>query len=201
MRVTKEKAAEHRAAIVEAAARLFRDRGFDGVGVAEIMQAAGLTHGGFYGHFASKDALAAEACGSAFTQGIGRFAARAADAGLAGYVATYLTAEHRDRRGGGCPMAAFATEIGHQDPQVQAAFAEGLAGFIDAVAARLPAAGDDATAADGHDDETRRARAIGLLAAMVGGMALARATAEASPKLSAEILEAVKVDLQPVAAS
>src|SRR5687768_14918347 len=76
VKVTKEQAAAHRAAIVAAAGRLFRERGFDGVGVAEITRAAGLTHGGFYGHFASKDALAAEACGQAFAESLARLEAR-----------------------------------------------------------------------------------------------------------------------------
>ncbi|WP_247896718.1 TetR/AcrR family transcriptional regulator [Azospirillum argentinense] len=75
MKVSKEKAAENRAAIVKAAGRLFRERGFDKVGVAEITKAAGLTHGGFYGHFASKDALAAEACEAAFAESLGRLPA------------------------------------------------------------------------------------------------------------------------------
>src|SRR4051812_19398836 len=119
MRVSKEKAAQHRAAIVAAAARLFRTRGFDGVGVAEISRAAGLTHGGFYGHFASKDALAGEACEHAFAAGIGRLSESGP---LADYIASYLTERHRDRRDGGCPMAALATQIPRQDETVEERF-------------------------------------------------------------------------------
>src|SRR4051794_35553442 len=113
MKVTKEKAAQHRAAIVEAAGRLFRVHGFDGVSVAEIMKAAGLTHGGFYGHFASKEALAAEACGHAFATSLSRVQGSedASGGGLEAYVAGYLSERHRDRNDGGCPMAAYATEV------------------------------------------------------------------------------------------
>lgn len=186
MRVTKEKAAAHRAAIVTAASRLFRQRGFDGVGVAEIMKAAGLTHGGFYGHFASKEALAAEACGEAFVHSMNRLQPRADD--ILGYLESYLSELHRDRPGKGCPMAAFADEIARQSTPVQSAFTTGTAQFIDALAQRLaPLTNEDAAG--------RRRRAIAVLAAMVGGMALARATAGTSPELSAEILAAVRAQL------
>src|SRR3954470_22008673 len=135
MKVTKEKAAEHRAAILKAACRLFRERGFDGVGVAEITREAGLTHGGFYGHFASKDALAAEACEYAFSAGTIRLSESAA---LPDYVASYLTERHRDRGDGGCPMAALATQIPRQDETVEASFADGVAAYLEAMEQRLP---------------------------------------------------------------
>ena len=113
MKVTKEQAAAHRAAIVAAAGRLFRERGFAGVGVAEITRAAGLTHGGFYGHFASKDALAAEACGQAFAESLALLQARLdrPDGDLLRYLDSYLSERHRDRRDGGCPMAARAVQF------------------------------------------------------------------------------------------
>lgn len=190
MRVTKEKAAEHRAAIVTAASRLFRQRGFDGVGVAEIMKAAGLSHGGFYGHFASKEALAAEACGDAFVHSMTRLQPGAAD--ILDYLDSYLSELHRDRPDKGCPMAAFADDIARQSTPVQSEFTTGTAQFIDALVLRLaPFQNEDAAA--------RRSRAIAILAAMVGGMALARATAGTSPELSAEILASVRAQLDRTA--
>jgi TetR/AcrR family transcriptional repressor of nem operon len=180
MKVTREKAAEHRAAIVQAAANLFRARGLSGVGVAEIMQAAGLTHGGFYGHFKSKDALAAEACSAAFNEGLARVAA---DSDLAGYVARYFTKAHRDRRDGGCPMVALGSEITHQEREVQAKFAEGIASYIAGIEGLLR------RTAPAADAETVRAEAIITVATLVGGMILARATAETQPDLSTEILD------------
>jgi TetR/AcrR family transcriptional repressor of nem operon len=195
VKVTKEQAAAHRAAIVAAAGRLFRARGFDGVGVAEITRAAGLTHGGFYGHFASKDALAAEACGQAFAESLERLESRlgSPDGDLLRYIDSYLSERHRDRRDGGCPMAAYGTEIPHQGEAVQARFAEGVGRFVAALAARLPALESD-------PDERRR-RAITLVAALVGGLALARATAQSAPELSTEILASVREQLGELLAS
>ncbi|MBP2231043.1 TetR/AcrR family transcriptional repressor of nem operon [Azospirillum agricola] len=189
MKVSKEKAAENRAAIVKAAGRLFRERGFDKVGVAEITKAAGLTHGGFYGHFASKDALAAEACEAAFAESLNRLPADevSPDGALDAFLTRYLSELHRDRPDGGCPMSIFAMEVGRLDPAVQERFGVGVERFLEVVAQRLP---------DGEADETgRRARAIAIVSALVGGMALARATARAEPELSAEILAALRDQL------
>lgn len=182
MKVTREKATAHRAAIVKAAADLFRARGLGGVGVAEIMQAAGLTHGGFYGHFKSKDALAAEACSAAFTEGLERVAK---DTDLASYVARYFTKAHRDRRDGGCPMVALGSEIGHQDRDVQAKFADGIAAYVAGIEDLIGRSGGD------QDPGAVRAEAIATVAALVGGMILARATAETLPEFSSEIMDVV----------
>jgi TetR/AcrR family transcriptional regulator, transcriptional repressor for nem operon len=180
MKVTREKAAAHRAAIVKAAADLFRARGLDGVGVAEIMQSAGLTHGGFYGHFKSKNALAAEACLAAFNEGLERVAA---DESVAGYVARYFSTTHRDRRDGGCPMAALGSEIAHQEQEIQAKFAEGIAAYIAGIEDLLRRTGAE------NEPDAVRAEAIATVASLVGGMILARATAQVQPELSAEIMD------------
>ena len=105
MRVSREQMKEHRERVLAAAAELFRERGLAGVGVAEIMEAAGMTHGGFYRHFDSKDDLAAEACGRAFDDALERLERKRAD--LARYTDSYLTERHRDQPGGGCPIACF----------------------------------------------------------------------------------------------
>ncbi|HEX3501354.1 MAG TPA: helix-turn-helix domain-containing protein, partial [Stellaceae bacterium] len=116
MRVTKEKAAENRERIVAAASRLFREKGFDGVGLDAIMQRAGLTHGGFYRHFGSKDELAAEAV----SRGLAVAAARQdAYPSLADLVAGYLSPAHRDNCGGGCVVAALGPDIARQGPAVR----------------------------------------------------------------------------------
>ena len=184
MKVSKQQAAEHRAAMVDAAARLFRERGFDGVAVAEITRAAGLTHGGFYGHFASKEALAEEACVHSFAEALERM-------GVAGdldrYLDTYLSPRHRDARGDGCPMAALAAEIPRREEGLQDRFAAGVAAYVAALADELRRAG--LTAAEARE------RALLTLAALVGGMALARATAAAAPDLSAEFLATLRREL------
>src|SRR5579859_3528564 len=108
MRVTREKAAEHRDAIVAAASRLFRQKGFDGVGLDAIMEAAGLTHGGFYRHFGSKDDLVAAAVAHGLDKSMEW---RAALPSPADYVPSYLSPKHRDARAAGCVMAALGPDI------------------------------------------------------------------------------------------
>lgn len=193
MKVSKERAAENRAAIVAAAGRLFRERGFDKVGVAEITRAAGLTHGGFYGHFASKDALAIEACGAAFQQSLDRLPADEAspDGALNAFLDRYLSDPHREHPEAGCPMSVFAMEVARLDPALQAGFGAGVERFLDAVERRLP----DRVA----DPEDRRARAVAIVSALVGGMALARATARGAPELSAGILAALREQVRALA--
>ena len=152
-RVSRETAATHRKAMVRAASRLFRARGLDGVGVAEITRAAGLTHGGFYGHFASKEALAAEAVGAAFEEGRVRLETRGLEAWLRGY----LSRGHRDRPDEGCPLLAFPSPHARLPDEVATELAGGAARLLDAVAERLPAL-------DGEDAESRARRAAALLA-------------------------------------
>lgn len=189
MKVNKETAAKHRAAIVAEASSLFRERGFDGVGVAEIMQAAGLTHGGFYGHFASKDALAAEASAKAFADGAARVAK---DKDLNAYLSRYLTDRHRDASGSGCPMAALAAEIERREAPVQAEFTAGIKDYVAAIEALLQRSGG------GKPAEIRR-RALVLTAAVVGGMTLARASAATDPGFSGDILNALRAELPDLA--
>src|SRR4051794_15051251 len=93
--------AEHRQTILEAASRLFRAHGFEAVTVAQVMQAAGLTHGGFYGHFRSKDDLIAQALAHVLASGV------AAEGDLAAYASAYLSPRHRDDMAGGCPTAGL----------------------------------------------------------------------------------------------
>ena len=185
MKVTKEKSAEHRAALIETAARLFRERGVDGVGVAEISKAAGLTHGALYGQFASKQALVAEALAHGLASGHARMTAPRPHGAptLSDYLDAYLALGHRDNLAGGCAMAASASEIVRQDEAVSARFAEGFEQMVGLVQATLAATTPTA------DD---RARALTITAAMIGGVAIARAAAKSRPDLSDEIMAAVR---------
>ena len=187
-KVSKAKAADHRAAIVRVASRLFRARGVRAVGVAEITREAGLTHGGFYGHFASKEALAAEAIAAAFADGRARLEAH----GVAGHLRGYLSRFHRDHPDEGCPILAFAGSGGRADEGVEAALGEGAAALIDAIADRLPAAIAAPSA--------RRAEAMRLLALAVGAQVLARALAAREPALSEAVLVAARADALGVVA-
>lgn len=178
MRISKEQAKENHDRVVAAASELFRARGFDGVAVNEVMGAAGFTHGGFYNHFASKEALAAEAVESAFRE-MAAVRERAPD--LAQMLRGYLSRAARRAPGKSCPAAALAGDVGRQSDAVRAAFAEGLEQMIASVEERLPPGARHGLA--------RRDRAISLVARMVGALALARSAPESSP-LADELLEA-----------
>ncbi|CAN7354783.1 TetR/AcrR family transcriptional regulator [Mesorhizobium sp. LjNodule214] len=171
MKVSREQMAENRRRILDVASLLFRDKGFDAVSVAEVMKAAGLTHGGFYGHFSSKDDLIAQTLAHVL----------AVEAGGGGdfraYVDAYLSPRHRDNAAGGCPTAGLAAAIRHQTPAARSAMTEGLRSQIDRIGKALP----ELDAAD------RRRVAIGSWAAMVGAVILARAIDD--PTLSDEVLE------------
>ena len=122
MKVSREQAAQNRERIVEAAAQLFRERGFDGIGVADLMKKAGLTHGGFYGHFSSKDDLIAEASARALTRSLAdwsKVADRASGDPLSAVAGAYLTSRHRDNPGAGCLLAALGPDVSRQGPAVR----------------------------------------------------------------------------------
>ena len=125
MRVSRKQVAENRRRILEAAGRLFRAKGFEAVTVAEVMQAAGLTHGGFYGHFSSKDDLIAQTLAHALLAGENRQRSRA-EIDLARYAAGYLSPRHRDDLAGGCPTAGLGAETIRQSPEARAAMTAGL---------------------------------------------------------------------------
>ncbi len=171
MRVSREQMAENRRTILDAASRLFRERGFDSVTVAEVMQAAGLTHGGFYGYFKSKDELIAGALADVLAK-------RPEPSGdLAAFAAGYLSPTHRDNRAIGCPTAALAAETVRLDGGARTEMTTGLKRQIERLSRIAP--GDNAI--------RQRQAAIGSWAAMVGAMILARVSDD--PALSSEVLD------------
>src|SRR5262249_36763984 len=124
----KEKAAQNRATLVETAARLFRERGIDGVGVAEIGKAAGLTHGALYAHFPSKEALAAEALEHGLQISHARMTSERDGRlpSLSELLDSYLSEEKRDDVANGCTLAASAGDIGRQDETISARYSDGF---------------------------------------------------------------------------
>ncbi|WP_280155752.1 TetR/AcrR family transcriptional regulator [Piscinibacter sp. XHJ-5] len=178
MKVTKAQAEANRAHIVETASQLFRERGYDGVGVADLMAAAGFTHGGFYKHFGSKTDLIAEstACGMAQTAALTGDGADPAE-----FVRQYLSREHRDSRATGCTMAALGGDAARQPDSVRAAFATGIESLI----AALSRGGDTAPATDASQT---RSRIVDLLSHAVGALVMSRACPDDSP-LAGELLE------------
>ncbi len=179
MKLSKEQAARNREQILDVASRLFRQRGIDAVSVAEVMDAAGFTHGGFYNHFADKGALAVEAVLATFEQSVSALE-RATTDGVDAYVKGYLSPAHRD--GDGCPATSLAPEAARH-PEVQAAYADGLEAMIEMFAEALARSGQVAA-------REARTQAVRKLSELVGALTLARAVRTAEPKLSNEILRA-----------
>jgi len=169
-----ETAAKHRR-ILEEAGRLFRERGFAGVSVGEIMKATGLTHGPFYNHFASKEALMAEALADLSSRTQADFDRIVAEQGIGAYLDLYLSRLHVDSAGAGCLMTALAADAA-KEPATRGAFTAHVKGAIDRLMRALPG--------------KRRAEAILALAAMVGAVTLARAVED--PALGDEILAATR---------
>lgn len=177
MRVTREQMAEHRQKILDAAGKLFRARGFEAVTVADVMQAAGLTHGGFYGHFKSKDELIAETLAQALKPAGGEI-------DLAAFTRRYLSPRHRDDFAGGCSTAGLGAETIRQAPAARAAMTAGLRATIERLSRGL----------EGESKGERRQAAIGNWSAMVGALVLARMSDDL--ELSDEILRETRTWLE-----
>lgn len=182
MRVSKEKAAEHRHRIVAAAARLFRERGIGGTGVDSITREAGLTHGAVYSQFGSKEAIAIDSIRAALRNSTRvwlRTAARSRQKKvLAALVESYLSVAHRDAPGTGCLVAALAGDISRQPRSIRDAFTQEFKQTLDLLA--------DLMASD--DRSIRWEDTVAAFAAMAGALMLARAVSD--PTLSNDILKA-----------
>ncbi|MDR6915758.1 TetR/AcrR family transcriptional repressor of nem operon [Pseudomonas sp. 3296] len=190
-RVSRKQADLNREIIVEAATRLFRERGVHGISVVDVMGAAGLTHGGFYGHFESKEALAQEASHRAFEQSAERWQERIAahvddkDAARRALIEPYLSPASRDNPGDSCPVAAFAGDMCHEeaDSGLRQTFMEGLNRLLKAYGSLL----------DSGDVDADRQQALVEYSLMVGALTLARATR--GEAVSEEILDAARTFL------
>jgi TetR/AcrR family transcriptional regulator, transcriptional repressor for nem operon len=185
MRVSKEKAGENRTALLQAASRLFRQRGIEGVGVADIAREAGLTHGALYAHFKSKDELAAEAFSYGFEGNMAdtRTWAAARCPSFQDYFKGLVSTSMRDRVETGCPLAASASEIGRQGAAVSASFTRAVEDMTTMLEASLEEA---LLAAD------KRRLALAAVAAEIGALALSRAVAKTDAALADEVLQAVR---------
>jgi TetR/AcrR family transcriptional repressor of nem operon len=181
MKVTKAQALENRARIVETASTLFRERGYDGVSVADLMAAAGFTHGGFYKHFDSKADLMAEAAGAGFSRAVAYLAGVDAPQ----YIKEYLSRPHRDSRGDGCTFAALSGDAARQPESIKQAFAAGIENQLASLAR------DEDSLSDSAKKEAR-AKRIDTLAHVVGALVLSRACPDDSP-LADEILEVCRL--------
>jgi TetR/AcrR family transcriptional regulator, transcriptional repressor for nem operon len=182
MRRSQEDAAKTRARIVDEASRLFRARGIDATSVADVMSAAGLTVGGFYRHFESKEDLVVEAIDAASRETADRHLARSASEdgnNLLALFDTYLSDAHRKHPGLGCPVAALCSEVAHGSKTTKRAFT----GALERLLTGIGAAGGPSSKAD-------RASALFAASAAVGAVVLARATHDES--LARELLSAAR---------
>jgi TetR/AcrR family transcriptional regulator, transcriptional repressor for nem operon len=181
MKVSRAQAVQNRERIVEVAAQAFRERGFDGIGVADLMKEAGLTHGGFYGHFSSKEDLIAEASARALTRSLADWstvADRASGDPLSAVAGFYLSSRHRDNPGAGCLLAALGPDVSRQGRAVRHTVTEYVRSACDLLATLVP----------GKSKAARRQKAISTCATLVGAMVIARAVDD--PTLSQEVLNA-----------
>jgi TetR/AcrR family transcriptional regulator, transcriptional repressor for nem operon len=182
MKVSREEAAQSRERIIEVAARLFRERGFDSIGVVDLMKFAGLTHGGFYRHFASKEDLMAQASARALEDSLDAshlVIERGGENALSAIASAYLSPAHRDRPGEGCALAALGAEAARHGPSVRGAFTQGVRSLVDMLTRLLPS----------KSKRAKREQALAILASMVGALVLARAVDDA--ELSEEVLQSV----------
>lgn len=168
MRVSRDQAEKNRQNVIDVASRLFRERGFDGIGLKDLMKGAGLTQGAFYKQFASKDELAAKASERAFECGIRRWSA-AVEANpkdpLGAVSALFLSMGHREERGDGCPVVALGADAARQGPDVKASFEAGIRKYLEMLG---PWLGES----DGEDSADK---AMAVLSTMVGATVLSRA--------------------------
>jgi TetR/AcrR family transcriptional repressor of nem operon len=181
MRVSRAQAEENRQAVINVASRLFRERGFDGIGLKDLMKGAGLTQGAFYKQFASKDDLAAQASRRALESASSRWSAAAAanpENPLAAVVAIYLSMDHRAERMDGCPVVALGSDAARQEPDVKASFEAGIRQYLEMLGSWVREA----------DGEERGRKAMAILSTMVGAMLLSRAVND--KRLSKQFLQA-----------
>lgn len=172
MRYSAEHKQETRARVLKEAARAIRAEGPHRVGVAEVMAKAGLTHGGFYAHFKSKDDLVAAAVGEMFNDARIRLARETGDRppaeGLIAYIDFYLSPRHRDARATGCPITALAADLARLEGRARDQYGQGVAGLAGRLAGLLKELG--------HQDAEALGRS--MVAELVGALSLARAVAD-----------------------
>ena len=168
MRVSRTQAAENRQTVINTASRLFREHGFNGIGLKDLMKGAGLTQGAFYKQFESKEDLAAQASRRALESASQRWSAAIAENPhdpLGAVIAFYLSAGHREEKLDGCPVVALGSDAARQGAGVKAAFEEGIKAYLEVLGPLLPKT-------DGEDSNRK---AMVVLSTMVGAMTLARA--------------------------
>jgi TetR/AcrR family transcriptional repressor of nem operon len=187
MRVSRIQAAKNRQTVINVASRLFRERGFDGIGLKDLMKGAGLTQGAFYKQFASKEDLAAQASRRALESAFSRWSAAAAanpKDPLGAVIAFYLSTEHREERMDGCPIVALGSDAARQSSDVKASFEAGIKAHLELLGRLI---GET-------DGEEPNGKAMAILSTMVGALILSRVVNDES--LSKRFLQAAANSVQ-----
>lgn len=189
MRVSRAQAEANRETVINVASRLFREKGFDGIGLKDLMKGAGLTQGGFYKQFESKEDLEAQASQRAMESAIRRWSTVAASSPdpLQGVIDLYLSADHRGEKGDGCPLVALGADAARQSDEVRKPFQDGIKAHLQVLEELLPDRNEG--------DEPRKAMA--MLALMVGAVTLSRIVTDEI--LADRLLDAASVEVKRVA--
>jgi TetR/AcrR family transcriptional repressor of nem operon len=199
-RISQQQKDSNRARILTSAGEGFRTRGIDGIGIGEIMKTAGMTHGGFYNHFDSKEDLALAVLREGFTGSLDLVASivsahpDSATAALHAIIDIYMTTAHRDHPEDGCASAALVADAGRHGVEAQAEYARGLEGYLAAFTDLLLRIADQT--GDTLEPTVARERATALFSAMVGALVMSRAVGLADPALSGEVIAATAKELK-----
>lgn len=190
MRKSRAETADTRRRIVEVAAREFRAKGIGATGVADLMSEAGLSHGGFYRHFESKDQLVAEACESALSEIVAKLEAVAGENkgkdAFKSIIDAYVSMSHRDNAAHGCPLAGMGSELAHADEQTRDAASHGFDELVDVLAKR----------SGRRNPDVARSEAVFALSAMIGAVTMARIIED--PDVSKSVLQDVRHHLHAI---
>jgi TetR/AcrR family transcriptional repressor of nem operon len=192
MRVSRAQAEENRQNVIDVASRLFRQHGYDGIGLKDLMEAAGLTQGAFYKQFASKEDLVAQASARALERATARWSEAAAanpKDPLSAILGFYLSKGHRKEKMEGCPLVALGADAARQSVEVRAGFEAGIREQLDFLSHLLSEPGSG----------SRREKAMSILSTMVGAVTLARIVND--PRLANSILEAAAQSIRDAASS
>jgi TetR/AcrR family transcriptional regulator, transcriptional repressor for nem operon len=192
MRVSRAQAEENRQNVIDVAGRLFREHGFDGIGLKDLMEGAGMTQGAFYKQFESKEDLVAAASARALESATSRWSAAAAanpKDPLGAVIAFYLSKGHRKEKMEGCPLVALGADAARQSADVKASFEAGIREHLSVLAGLISKA----------DSQEKRDKAMAILSTMVGAVTLARVVND--PRLAQSFLDAAAEQVREAASS
>ncbi|CAO3428980.1 TetR/AcrR family transcriptional regulator [Azospirillum endophyticum] len=192
MRVSRVQAEENRQTVINVASRLFREHGFDGIGLKDLMEAAGLTQGAFYKQFASKEDLAVQASTRALESASCRWTAAATahpEASLDAVIGFYLSAGHRAERPDGCPIVALGSDAARQSVEVKASFEAGIKTHLEALERLISKT----------QGEELKSKAMAILSMMVGALTISRIVND--PDLAQSFLDTAAAQARKIAAA